>query len=312
MKTRKKNRLALIALALSLVLSLTPSIALAVEVEEGENEISIPIAEGATEVSIPIVLVTGSEAIAGAELQFSFSQGLEYLSYQPAEGIENPVTSAIENRRYAGFFSADNRYLPANERLEFGTLVFNYSGSQAESVTMSEISLHTKSGSGAETSVTTRKTSEAVTIPVTRASAGATGNEGTAGNSGSTNTGTASNTTSPSATTTTAGTGAATVASVELDASTDAELTTSTLSPTPANGSTTIPDAALPLADLLATGDLPLAQIVGLLLLAAALVGGVLYYLLVVRKKRLLSAEAAAAQDGTEATQQAQAQGSAV
>jgi hypothetical protein len=240
------------------------------------------VQEGVTEVSIPIVLVTGSEAIAGAELEFTFSEGLEYLRYQQADGIENPLSSFVDGTQFVGFFSLDNRYVPAHERLSFGSLVFSYTGSQAQTISVNEIKLHTKTGSGTNTEVTTKKTTNIVAIPVTRAGAAPSGQTGQQG------TGTS---TSPVASTSGGGgsAGEATQTdAVELPADEGASTSRSSLASSGSSAQTAIPDADAPLSggEVPAGSEQQLQALVGALLVAAVIAAGVLYFVFSRRKER--------------------------
>jgi hypothetical protein len=248
--------------------------------------------DGVTEVSIPIVLVTGSQAIAGAELEFSFSSGLEYVRYQPATGLENPVFNSLGANHYVGFFSLDNKYVPTNERLSFGALVFSYTGAQAQSVSVTEISLHTKTGSGAATEVTTQKTTKAITIPVTRIATGAgddgsgSGANGSAGNPSNPSTSTSAGNTQTSATTTDAGTAGQTDA-VELVADDEARTLNSSLTPAGSTADTAIPDAGTPLSGgLLPVDQEQIPLLAGAALIAAVIAASALYYFFSKRKER--------------------------
>jgi hypothetical protein len=155
MKTARKSLLLAISLTLALTLAIiTPVFASAVEVGSDVSE-----------VRIPLVFTTNGDAVAGAEIEFSYTGGLEYVGYQPTSDAENQVGTQIGDKTYAGFFSATNRYTPTNGSLAFGSLVFHYTGSQPESVTVSEVKLHKRSDTG----VSTLSTTSAFDIPVTRA-----------------------------------------------------------------------------------------------------------------------------------------------
>jgi hypothetical protein len=113
----------------------------------GASAIDVPV--NVTEISIPIALSANS-AIAGGEIGFSQTSGLKYVRFVPASGIDNTVGTTVSGTSYIGFFSADNKYRPANGRITLGNLVFGYSGVAPEAITFSEIKIHTQSVSGVD------------------------------------------------------------------------------------------------------------------------------------------------------------------
>jgi hypothetical protein len=144
------------ALAVALLLCLGVSAAWAQEV---------PV--GSTTVRVPIVL-PAEAAIAGGEIGFTQTEGLEYLRFHPATGVQNPVKTTVGAVTYVGFFSSDNRYQPTSGGLVMGDLEFSYVGDEAERVVLEEIRLHTKVGGD----VDTRTLNPGTVYPVTRASSG--------------------------------------------------------------------------------------------------------------------------------------------
>jgi hypothetical protein len=136
---------------------------------------------GSTTVRIPIVLPADA-AIAGGEIGFTQTEGLEYLCFYPAAGVQNPVKTTVGSTTYVGFFSSDNRYQPASGGLVMGDLEFSYTGNAAEQVVLEEIRLHTKTGSD----VATQTLSPQTVYPVTRASSSSGGGTGGTGGTGST------------------------------------------------------------------------------------------------------------------------------
>lgn len=136
----------------------------------------VPI--GTTTVRISVVLPIEA-AIAGGEVGFTQTSGLQYTRFIPATGVQNPVKATVGDTTYVGFFSADNRYEPATGGFVMGDLEFSYGGDSPEQVTLQEMSLHTKVGDG----VDTRTLSPSTTYSVTRAS-GSSGGNGDGGGSG--------------------------------------------------------------------------------------------------------------------------------
>jgi hypothetical protein len=164
-KPRRSLLVSLLAVLVLLAALLVPTTAHAVEVPEGT-----------TEVRIPLVLSTTGGAVAGAEIEFVYSEGLVYKGYQPANGLENPVGTQVDGKTYAGFFATDNRFEPTGNRIAFGNLVFEYSGSEAENITITEIDLHRVKSSGG---VDSQRTASSAVIPVARAQSGGVPNPGT-------------------------------------------------------------------------------------------------------------------------------------
>jgi hypothetical protein len=126
---------------------------------------------GVTEVKIPLALESAS-AIAGAEIAFSQSNGLEYVRFEPAGGAENPMKTTAGGTTWIGFFSATNKYRPSDGTLSFGNLVFRYAGEDPEKVTIAETRLHSLTGEGSDVKSVRGKPN--TVIPVTRNAASPT------------------------------------------------------------------------------------------------------------------------------------------
>jgi hypothetical protein len=124
---------------------------------------AVEVHKDVTTVRIPIVL-PATAAIAGGEIGFNASSGLQFVAFHPAAGIANLVQTSQNATTYIGFFGSSNRYQPSDSGLVMGELEFNYSGEAAEQVTLTEIRLHTKTESGVSS---TRINSNTV-YPVTR------------------------------------------------------------------------------------------------------------------------------------------------
>jgi uncharacterized membrane protein YgcG len=139
---------------------------------------------GTATVRIPVVLPTDA-AIAGGEIGFTQTAGLEYEGFIPALGVQNPVKTTVGQTTYVGFFSADNRYQPSAGGLVMGDLEFAYVGDVAEEVVLQEIRLHTRVNEGVDTQTLSPDT----VYSVTRASGGGGGSDGSGGSGGGTNSG---------------------------------------------------------------------------------------------------------------------------
>jgi hypothetical protein len=128
------------------------------------------VPEGVTEVKIPLALKSES-VIAGAEIAFRQSGGLEYIRFEPASGAENPIKATAGGNTWVGFFSATNKYRPSDGALNFGNLVFRYNGSNPESVTVAETRMHSLTGTDSDVKSVRGKPN--TVIPVTRQAPGA-------------------------------------------------------------------------------------------------------------------------------------------
>ena len=98
---------------------------------------------GAQQVKVPLVADL-SDDIAGAQFAFSYTDGLSFADYEPSGAVESAgVTPAVEKDgvTYLGFFSGANDFAPQNGKLDMGYLVFDYTGDEPQSVTISEIKL---------------------------------------------------------------------------------------------------------------------------------------------------------------------------
>jgi hypothetical protein len=99
----------------------------------------------AQQVQIPIV-VDLSYAIAGAELAFTYSDGLEFISYQKSEALSSALTTPVVVKNgitYLGFYNTTNAYAPTNGKLNLGVLIFSCNTEDTETVTLSQIKLVT-------------------------------------------------------------------------------------------------------------------------------------------------------------------------
>jgi len=95
------------------------------------------------EVRIPLV-VDVTKSVAGAQLSFSYTDGLEFIAYeQSASVISGSQTPTVERDglTHIGFFSGSNEYEPVDGKLDIGYLVFAYIEDGDQSVSITEIKL---------------------------------------------------------------------------------------------------------------------------------------------------------------------------
>ncbi|MDR3304979.1 MAG: hypothetical protein LBS85_02960 [Clostridiales Family XIII bacterium] len=145
----------------------------------GVSALEVP--GGVTEVSIPIS-IAASGAIAGGEIEFSQTSGLKYVRFVPAAGVENKIETNVAGKSYVGFFAESNNYSPKDGKVAVGNLVFGYSGSAPESITFSEVRVHTKTAEGVDSKTT--KSNQVVTLTRAAADTGTSTDPGKSGESG--------------------------------------------------------------------------------------------------------------------------------
>jgi len=99
----------------------------------------------AQEVKIPLV-VDLTDSIAGVQFGFSYSDGLIFTDYERSVAvIAGSMTPSIEKDgvTYMGFFEGANVFAPQGGKLDLGYLVFAYTESSDQSVTITEVMLVT-------------------------------------------------------------------------------------------------------------------------------------------------------------------------
>ncbi|MCL2135361.1 MAG: hypothetical protein FWH37_07420 [Candidatus Bathyarchaeota archaeon] len=109
---------------------------------------AVSVSFGATndgQVQVPVVIDV-SHAIAGVEFAFEYSSGLEFVSYEQSAAVSSATTTSVvvkNGQTHLGFYSADNRYVPVNGKLDCGFFVFNRLGNTdgAQVVKLVEIKL---------------------------------------------------------------------------------------------------------------------------------------------------------------------------
>ena len=129
------------------------------------NALAITVDVGVTEVKIPVIIDL-TYSVAGVELSFEYTSGLQFVSYEAASSLQGAteLPDVVENgRTIVGFYGSDNRFAPQGGQLNIGTLVFSYTGNDAQTVTVVEtgiIKLLDKDTTERET----RKTPIAITV----------------------------------------------------------------------------------------------------------------------------------------------------
>jgi len=103
--------------------------------------LSISGAAAETEqVKVPIVIDI-SKPIAGAEFEFEYTDGLEFVGFEKSEEVKSASTTPVVKKgekTYFGFYAAENNYAPQNGKLNVGYLIFNYNGNGEQSVVITE------------------------------------------------------------------------------------------------------------------------------------------------------------------------------
>jgi hypothetical protein len=107
----------------------------------------VPVSFGATineqQVKVPLVIDL-SYTIAGAQFTFEYSSGLAFVSYEKSEAVSSALTTPVVVKNgytSAGFYNADNKYVPKDGKLDAGYLVFNCLNDDSQKVTLTEIKL---------------------------------------------------------------------------------------------------------------------------------------------------------------------------
>ena len=96
------------------------------------------------QVKVPVV-ISLAKAVAGAQFQFSYTEGLTFVAFEQAEALQSALVTPAAEREggtYIGFFAGDNICVPdENGELFAGYLVFRHGGGDAQSVTVTEAKL---------------------------------------------------------------------------------------------------------------------------------------------------------------------------
>ncbi|MCL2643020.1 MAG: hypothetical protein FWD52_05880 [Candidatus Bathyarchaeota archaeon] len=95
------------------------------------------------QVQIPLVIDL-SYPIAGAQFAFEYSTGLEFVSYEKSNTVSSALTTPVvvkNGRTHLGFYTADNKYVPKDGKLDMGYLVFNCLNNDPQKITLTEIKL---------------------------------------------------------------------------------------------------------------------------------------------------------------------------
>jgi len=95
------------------------------------------------QVKIPLVIDL-PYAIAGAEFTFTYSTGLEFVSYEKSAVVSSALVTPVvvkNGHTYLGFYNADNRYVSENGKLDMGYLVFNCLTDTPQQVVLTETKL---------------------------------------------------------------------------------------------------------------------------------------------------------------------------
>ena len=107
--------------------------------------VNIDVEDGTQQVQIPLI-VDFSDSIAGAQFSFSFTDGLDFVVYEPSEVVDTGIQTPVVEKggfTYIGFYSASNSFKPVDGILDMGFLLFDYQGTGIESILVTEIKLVT-------------------------------------------------------------------------------------------------------------------------------------------------------------------------
>ena len=95
------------------------------------------------EVRVPVA-ISLSHPIAGAQFEFTHTDGLEFVSFERSEVVQSAMmtpTVARDGNIHIGFFSRENSFVPSGGELNAGQLIFNYSGATVQTIAMTEVKL---------------------------------------------------------------------------------------------------------------------------------------------------------------------------
>lgn len=105
----------------------------------------IAMAEGTTDAStqerVPIT-VSVSSPVAGVEVECEMTPGLKLSSFERSDAVGTAsITPIVEKngKTYFGIFMAENNCVPEKGKLDIGTLIFDYSGAENQSVTITSV-----------------------------------------------------------------------------------------------------------------------------------------------------------------------------
>ena len=128
-----------------------------------------------TEIEIPVT-ISLSYPIAGARFEFTYTNGLEFESYEQSAAVQSaiPVTTEMDGNTYVGFFSRYNDFTPQNGALNIGNLVFSWSGASGQHVTMTEARLFVVRDTGTGPA----RTDEIINTDTRTVSLSSSGNQG--------------------------------------------------------------------------------------------------------------------------------------
>jgi hypothetical protein len=171
--------------------------------------VALEVPADAQEVRVPVTLTTNT-AIAGGEVELTMTEGLTFVDFLPASGINNKMQTQVSGKQYVGFFAADNQYAPVNGTILIGHVVFAYTGTEPQEVYFSEVRLHTKvTAEKVDSSIYNPNTTVRITRPATEdnPSSGTGENNGNTGTGTNTGTNTGTGTTGTNTATGNSGTG---------------------------------------------------------------------------------------------------------
>ena len=110
---------------------------------EGNGAMQIQNSIEASRESVPVTIGL-SDAVAGAELKLSYTEGLELIGFEKSDETSSAMIAPIVKKDgydHVGIFTKDNDYAPNNGELFIGYLVFEYDGTPNQAVTINEAKL---------------------------------------------------------------------------------------------------------------------------------------------------------------------------
>ena len=106
-------------------------------------ETTVTVPAGSTQFRIALACTTTNGDFAGAQFAIRYTSGLVFEGFEIEPSISASMTPSVmkDGKTYMGFFSGSNDLSPVDNTLILGYLVFEYSGSEPQSIEITELKL---------------------------------------------------------------------------------------------------------------------------------------------------------------------------
>ncbi|MCL2163404.1 MAG: S-layer homology domain-containing protein [Oscillospiraceae bacterium] len=106
---------------------------------------TIVVPSGTTDFKTEVVLTTRGGPVAGVQFAIQCSEGLEFVGFEMADSVKSAsMTPTVEKdeKTYIGFYSSNNDFvLGLDNNLVIGDFLLKYTGSNTETIVVSEVKL---------------------------------------------------------------------------------------------------------------------------------------------------------------------------